>query len=100
MAERGIGVSYESIRLWYIKFGTKFAKRLQRRHQGYGDTFLSTKSSSRFKVSNTIFGGQLTRTATLWMCFYSTAGTDRQQSVSSSVYSKFMALSRAFTSTN
>ena len=39
LAERGIAVSYESIRLWCIKFGTEFAKRLRRRHQGYGDTF-------------------------------------------------------------
>lgn len=39
MAERGISVSYESIRLWCIKFGSKYAKRLRGRHQGYGDTF-------------------------------------------------------------
>jgi len=39
MAERGIVISYESIRLWYIKFGPRYAKRLRRRHQGYGDTF-------------------------------------------------------------
>ena len=39
LAERGIAVSYESIRLWCIKVGTEFAKRLRRRHQGYGDTF-------------------------------------------------------------
>ena len=39
MAERGIAVSYESIRLWCIKFGSKYAKRLKRRHCGYGDTF-------------------------------------------------------------
>ena len=39
MAERGIGISYESIRLWCIKFGPKCAKRLRRRHQGCGDTF-------------------------------------------------------------
>ena len=39
MAERGIAVSYESIRLWCIKFGSKYAKRLRRRHLGYGDTF-------------------------------------------------------------
>ena len=39
LAERGIAVSYESIRLWSIKFGPKYAKRLVRRHQGYGDTF-------------------------------------------------------------
>ena len=39
MAERGIAISYESIRLWCIKFGPKYAKRLRRQHQGYGDTF-------------------------------------------------------------
>ena len=39
LAERGIAVSYESIRLWCIKFGSEYAKRLRRRHQGYGDTF-------------------------------------------------------------
>ena len=39
LAERGITLSYESIRLWCIKFGPKYAKRLRRRHQGYGDTF-------------------------------------------------------------
>jgi putative transposase len=39
LSERGITVSYESIRLWCIKFGPHYAKRLKRRHQGYGDTF-------------------------------------------------------------
>lgn len=39
LAERGITVSYESIRLWCKKFGPKFARRLKRKHQGYGDTF-------------------------------------------------------------
>ena len=39
LAQRGISVSYESIRLWCIKFGQMYAKRLKRRHQGYGDTF-------------------------------------------------------------
>ncbi len=39
LAERGIAVSYKSIRLWCIKFGPKYAKRLKRKHQGYGDTF-------------------------------------------------------------
>jgi putative transposase len=51
LAERGITVSHESIRLWYpkhslrsrgrlcIKFGAKYSRRLKRRHQGYGDTF-------------------------------------------------------------
>ena len=39
LAERGITVSRESIRLWCIKFGDLYARRLKRRHRGYGDTF-------------------------------------------------------------
>ena len=39
MAERGITVSYEFIRLWCNKFGPKYVKSLKRRHQGFGDTF-------------------------------------------------------------
>jgi len=39
LAERGIVVSYEAIRLWCNKFGKKYAQRLKRRHQGFGDTF-------------------------------------------------------------
>ncbi|MGB7302239.1 MAG: IS6 family transposase [Burkholderiaceae bacterium] len=38
LAERGIVVSYESIRLWCNKFGPKYARRLKRRHHGFGDT--------------------------------------------------------------
>ena len=39
LAERGISVSYEAIRLWCNKFGTKYARRLRRNYQGFGDTF-------------------------------------------------------------
>ena len=39
LAERGITVSYEAIRLWCNKFGLKYVRRLKKRHQGYGDTF-------------------------------------------------------------
>ncbi|MBT5559056.1 MAG: IS6 family transposase, partial [Proteobacteria bacterium] len=43
LAQRGITVSYESIRLWCNKFGSKYAQRLRRKHQGYGDTFYIQK---------------------------------------------------------
>ena len=39
LAERGITVSREAIRLWCIKFGALYARRLRRKHRGYGDTF-------------------------------------------------------------
>lgn len=37
LAERGITVSHESIRLWCIEFGAKYAKSLRRRHREYVD---------------------------------------------------------------
>jgi putative transposase len=39
LAERGITVSREAIRLWCIKFGAQTTRRLKRKHQGYGDIF-------------------------------------------------------------
>jgi putative transposase len=39
LAERSITVSYETIRLWCIKFGPRYSKRLKRKHRGFGDTF-------------------------------------------------------------
>ena len=39
LAQRAIVVTHESIRLWCNKFGSKYAARLRKRHQGYSDTF-------------------------------------------------------------
>ena len=39
LSERGITVSREAIRIWCIKFGALYARRLKRKHRGYGDTF-------------------------------------------------------------
>tara|TARA_R110002049_G_scaffold157662_1_gene322635 strand:+ start:87 stop:356 length:270 start_codon:yes stop_codon:yes gene_type:complete len=39
LAERGIIFTRESIRLWCIKFIALYARRLKRRHGGYGGTF-------------------------------------------------------------
>ncbi len=39
LAKRGIQVNYEAIRLWCNKFGPKYAAKLRRKHQGFGDTF-------------------------------------------------------------
>ena len=39
LAQRGITVSREAIRLWCIKFAAIFTRRLKRKQQGYADTF-------------------------------------------------------------
>lgn len=49
LAERGITVSREAIRLWCIKFGALYARRLKRRHRGYGDTFYIDEAFVRIK---------------------------------------------------
>jgi len=38
LARRGVLVTHESVRLWCNKFGPHYARRLRRRHRGYGDT--------------------------------------------------------------
>lgn len=38
LAQRGIIVSYEAIRLWINKFGPLFSRKLNKKHKGYGDT--------------------------------------------------------------
>ena len=86
LAERGIIVSYESIRLWSNKFGTKYAAKLRRKHQGYGDTFLLMRYSSRLRVSSTIFGELLIRMVKWLMYSYRNGGTVRLRSDSSIDY--------------
>ena len=39
LAQRGIIVSYDAIRLRVNKFGPKYAKKLKRKHGNLGDTF-------------------------------------------------------------
>ncbi len=39
LAVRGTVVSYESVRLWCNQVGPKYARRLKRCHQGFGNTF-------------------------------------------------------------
>ena len=39
LAERGIAVSYETIRRWCIKFGLDYARRLRRQYGNCGDTW-------------------------------------------------------------
>lgn len=47
LAERGITVSREAIRLWCIKFGAIYTRRLKRKHGGYGDTFYIDEVSAK-----------------------------------------------------
>lgn len=39
LAERGVTVSYEAVRLWCNKFGPQYARHLKKKSRGFGDTF-------------------------------------------------------------
>ena len=64
LAERGIAVSYESIRHWCRKFGAGYARRLKRREGRLEVTRGTwTSSSSPCKASVSISGVPSARTA-------------------------------------
>ena len=49
LAQRGILVTLESIRLWCNKFGPQYARRLRRAHRAYGDTFFNDEVFVRIR---------------------------------------------------
>ena len=51
LAERGITVSYESIRLWCNKFGLKYVRRLKKGTRDTEIHFSLMKQSGRLMVS-------------------------------------------------
>ncbi len=53
LAERGITISREAIRLWRTKSGALCARRLKRKHRGYGDTFYFVTGSGKIVRINT-----------------------------------------------
>ena len=59
LAEKGISVSYESIRLWCIKFGPAYARKLKQMHGGFGDTFYLDEVL--IKINSTTCGEQSIR---------------------------------------
>src|ERR1700692_2074842 len=56
LAERGIVLSYETVRRWCGKFGESFAKRLRRRRPRPGITGTWTRYSSGFRECRIILG--------------------------------------------
>ena len=84
LAQRGITVSYETIRLWCIKFGPHYAKRLKRRHQGYGDTFYIDEVFVKINGEQHYLWRAVVKMAKWLTCIFRLAGTEQPQSGSSS----------------
>jgi transposase-like protein len=94
-AERGINVTYESIRFWCNGFGPKFGARLKRKHRGYGvahrelipDTIHDT---SQYANNRTELSHQPTRVRERGMRrFKSVAHAQRVLGIHSVVYNLF-----------
>jgi transposase-like protein len=94
LAERGINVSYESIRLWCIKFGAKYARRLKRKHRGYGDTFFIDEVFVKINGKQQYLCGLWIRTAKSLMFFCRPSEMGLLRSASSSGYYEAMVANR------
>jgi hypothetical protein len=69
MPEGGVDVSYEAIRLWCLKFGADYARRL-RRQRGHLETRgISTRSSARSKAIWRICGARSIRAGRCSTCW-------------------------------
>jgi len=65
LAERGVTVSYETIRQWSRKFGSEYARRLKRRQGRLGDTWHLDELFVTIREANvSISGVPWTRMAT------------------------------------
>jgi putative transposase len=63
LAERGIVVSYETVRRWCKKFGADFADRLRRRRPRPGDKWHLDEVFIRIRACSTTFGARSIRMA-------------------------------------
>src|SRR5215468_7211995 len=77
LAERGILVSFETIRQWCRKFGPGYAQRLKRRQGRLGDIWW-TNCSSELMDNSSISGVQLIRTVTLSISCYNLVAISAQ----------------------
>jgi putative transposase len=68
MAERGVVLTYETIRQWCLKFGQTYAHELKRRRPKTGDKWHAGRACiSRSMAKPTTSGERLISTATSWI---------------------------------
>src|SRR5450755_638741 len=81
LAERGIVVTYETVRQWCLKFGQTYANELQRRRPRCGDKWhMGRGSSSRFTAKSTIYGERWTKRGTCWISWCRADATNKPPS--------------------
>src|ERR1700680_1041339 len=82
LAERGVVVSYESIRQWCKKFGLTFASPRAAAGHGRETSGTWTRCSSGSRACSTIFGVPWIRTASCSTSWFSPGGTPTPRSAS------------------
>ena len=103
LAERGVDVSYETIRRWSLKFGQAYARKLRQSRPRPDDrwhldeVFSSINGNRRAGGHGCIYGGRWTARVRCWLSWFSPGGTRKQtlDEVFSSINGKRMYLWRA-----
>jgi putative transposase len=80
LLERGIVVSYETVRRWALKFGTAYARRLRRKTPSHRDIWHLDEVVVTSRARSTGCGGLLTKTDTSLMRSSRAAATPRPPS--------------------
>ena len=75
LAERGIDVSYETVRRWALKFGVDYTRRIKKRRPLPHPDGFWTKYSSRLVANRCTSGAPLTEKIKFWMFWCKNAGT-------------------------
>ncbi len=83
LAERGMIVSYETIRQWCRKFGPPYARAVRRGQGALGDTWFLDEVLSRFRADASICGELSIRMAIPWTSSFRNGETDKQPGATS-----------------
>jgi transposase-like protein len=85
---RGILVTYEAIRKWYLKFGQAYANQLRRRPPKCGDKWHLDEVFLTINGDGTTSGGPSIRMATSWIFWSKAAGIRKPPRRSSANFSR------------
>src|SRR5688572_3391611 len=77
LAERGIEVSYETVRRWVLKFGPAFARNLRRRRPKPTATWHLDEMVISIRAGACTCGALSTARTRCWICWSSPSGTPR-----------------------
>lgn len=80
MLQRGVIVSYETVRRWCVKFGQAYADGLRRRRPRPGDKWHLDEVFIKINGKRQYLWRQSTRTALCWTSWCSPSGTPRPPS--------------------